>query len=244
MSEKGHNLGHAPRDASGRQAWPVDQDHRHPEATRGVEFRPCAGATGVFGNDEIDTSGFQKLPVALLAERATRDDRLGIRQRQLALRRVDEPEDVTVPGLRGESAKVLATDGKEDAGGFLWQSRDGSGEVGDVGPVVVVACLPRRALIGAKRRSRVFASRNRVPTHLCCEGMGRIHYMGYVFGPKKGGKALRAAETADARRQGLFDGCVGAPGIGKDRIHPVGGKVAGELARLAGAAEKKDACHG
>ncbi len=244
MSEKRHNLGHAMGNAARRQSRPVDQDHRNPEASGGIQFRPRTGAAGILGDYEVHTAGFQKFPVALLRERAARDHRLGVRQRQPALRRIDQPQNVVMPGLRGEGRQVLATDGKEDASGFLGQSRDSSGEVGDMSPVIAFACLPRRALIGAKRRIRVCTGGNCIPAHLGREGMGRIHHMGYAFGAQICGKAIGTTETADAGRQGLFHGGVGAPGIGKDGINALGREVAGKLACLTGAAEKKDACHG
>ena len=56
-------------------------------------------------------------------------------------------------------------------------------------------------------------------------------------------KPLHAAKTADAGGKRLGNRIVGAPGVGKDRIHPCLRQGLGQTAGLCGAAQNKNARH-
>lgn len=244
MSEKRHDLFDAARGEARRQHRTVDQDDRQAQRARRVELRPRACAAGVLGDDEVDAVAGQKFPVGSLGEGAARDDGRGIGQGQGDIGRIDEPEQIMVLRLDGEGAQALPADGKEDPRRCDRKGLDGRVHVGHMAPGVAEAGDPRRALEGGKRDAGRPAGGNRVPAHLRCERMGRVDHMGDPFGAQIAHQPLHAAEAADPGRQRLRPRRIGAPGIGKDRVGPRGGKGAGKPAGLGRAAEKKDARHG
>lgn len=244
MSEKHHNIRHVPDNAAGRRARPVDQDHRDPELARGIELCPRAAAARVLGDDMGDAVILQQRAIASFGERAARDHCNNIGQRQRTFGRVDQAQEVMVLRLRGETREVLLADGKEYAGRDLGQGGDGGLKIRNMGPVISVACLPRRAFIGAKRRAGFCASRDSVPAHLGREGMRRVDDVGYALGPQVVGKPLGAAEAADAGRQRLRDRRLCASSVGKNRVDAAFREMAGKVGGLGCSAQKKDAGHG
>lgn len=244
MSEERHHLFDCLRDGAAWQARPVDQDDRKPKRARGVELCPRAGAARVLGDHHVDAMSAQERNVALDVERAAGDDGGGVRQRQVALGRIDEPQEVVVFRAPRERREVLPADGQENAGGPRRQRARRSRKIGNMGPAVAVPRRPGRALISAERDPGLRASLDRVSAHSRGERMGGIDDMGYPFGPEKADKAGYAAKAADPCRQRLGHRRAGPAGVGKDRVDPRCGKMPGQQARFGGAAQKKDARHG
>ena len=244
MREPAHHLGYRGGHASVGQGGPVDHHHGQAKLARGDQLRlgPCPAR--ILGDNPADAMVGQKRQIAGLIEWAARDHRPCIRQRQRAIRRIDEAQKVMVLRLSGEGGKRLLADGKEDARGGVRQCCDGGVDAGHAAPVVPRPRSPWRAFEGDQRHAGFGGCVDGIPAHPRREGMGGVDQMGNTLGTKIVHQSRDAAKAADPRRQGLRDGRAGAPGIGKDRVRARFGQRAGKGGGFAGAPEKKDARHG
>ena len=120
----------------------VDQDHRQVQHAGGIQLGAGPGAPGVLGDDLADLVGFQQIKITRQRERAARNDGTGLWQWQV-FGRIDKAQKIMVLGLCGKNLKVLATDGKEDAGRVTGQRRHRRGDVGNGLPAVCLGGLPR-----------------------------------------------------------------------------------------------------
>lgn len=244
MTKECKNLVHVMRDTARWQDRSVDQDHGQAKCAGRVELRARAGSAGILRDDEIDPVLDQERPVLVLAERSTRDHRLGIPKGKGQVRRIDQPQKIVVLRLDGERAEILPPDGKEDTRGRLRKRIGGRSEGWNMRPLVPQAGAPGCALEGAKRDVRDLAGDQGVAADFGREGMCRIDDMGNALRAQVAGKAVGATKSSDPGWQGLPDRRRGAPGIGKARIHTTIGKAGRKLACLAGSAQKKDTRHG
>ena len=117
-------------------------------------------------------------------------------------------------------------------------------DISHVTPVVTWPCHPGGSFEADEGGARFLASRKGVATHLGGEGMRGIHDMADPRIPKVASQPVDAAKSTRPRRQRLRDGAAGAPGVGIDGVASGIAQGAGQLARLGGAAQQQDACHG
>ncbi len=242
--QPGHDLVRVASDGARRDGRAVDQDDRQGKRAGGGQFGLGARATGVLGDDDVDAVVGQQGKVTFGGEGAARDDGMGIGQGQRLGRRVDEAQKVMVLWGLGEKAKVLASDGEEDAARGRTKGSDGGFKVGDMGPVVLRSGNPRRAFEGDQGRSGFRTCSDGIRAHLRGERVGRVDDMGDGFGIEIGFQALDAAKAADADGQGLGDRGFGAAGVGIDSVHLRPGQRAGHLRGFGCSAQDEDARHG
>ena len=244
MTQPGHHRCHVMHDHPRWYGGPVDQDHPQMQRPRSVKLGPRAAATGILGNDQVDAAGFQQSQIVCLAKGPARNDGFSPRQRQRAGWRVDKPQQILMPGLCGKGREVLPPYGQKNAGRFFGQCRNGTGKVGDMGPVISVGGYPWRAFEGAKLNASRRTGGDGIFAHPCGKGVSRVNQVGDVFGTKILGQTGAATKTTDPHWQRLFNRIVSAPGIGKNRIHPLCRQLAGQSRSFGCATQKKDACHG
>ena len=244
MTDPGQDRCHVMDNQSCWHGGTVDHDDRQAEHPRGIQFGPRAAAAGVLGDNQLDATGFQQFQIIGLGKGAARDDMLGPRQGHRADRRIDKPQQILMPGLGGEGRQILPSNCQKDAGRLLGKRRNGGGYVGDMGPGIGLVWRPGRAFKGAKRNVGQLGGGDGITAHSRGKGMGCVDQMRDVFEAKIIGKPGNAAKAADPRRQGLLHRIVGASGIGKNRVEPLGCQLAGQGRGFGRAAQKKDSCHG
>jgi hypothetical protein len=222
--------------------WPADHHHRQREVARGFDF--CRGriAAGVFSHDEFGAEIRQHGAVVGAFERPARHDHLGIGQRQRRARRVDEPNQVGMLRVRGESLELQAADAEKHPARRRAERFGRRLQIIDLDPAVAGRALPGRALERQQRHGGHGAGSDRVCTHLRRERMGGVDDARNVSGAKIVHQTINAAKAAKApgnrRRRRVF----GTAGIGQYRVdiwivrhrlrEPVG---------VGGAAEDQDA---
>ena len=244
LGQPGHDIGCAAGDGAWGDGGAVNQDHRQGKRAGGGQFGfgPCAA--GVLGDDDVDAVVGQKRTVAFGGEGTPRDDGMGVGQGQGFGRWVDEAQKIVMLRGRGEGRKGLAAYCKEDAARRRADCGDGGFKVGDMGPAVTLARLPRGAFKGDKGRFGFVTGGDGIRAHLGGEGVCRVNNMGDCFGLDVSLEALDAAKAAHADRQGLGDGGFGATGVGIEGVHARCGQRAGHLRGFGRSAQKKDARHG
>lgn len=222
--------------------WPADHYHWQREVARRLDF--CRGkiTAGVLGHDDVCAVICQHSAIAGAVERPARHDNLRVGQRQRRARRIDQPDQISVLRMRGESLEMQPANAEKHPTRRRAERFGRRCEIIDLDPVVAGRALPGRALERQQRHICLGAGGDRVRAHLRRERMGGIDDARNVFGAKIVDQASHAAEAAkapgDQRRRWVF----GAAGIGQHCIdagitrhrlrEPVG---------VGGAAEDQDA---
>ena len=229
--------------------WPVghkgavDQDDGQGQGASSVKLGSRSGAASVFGDDMGDAVGLQQIKVALQRKRAARDKGRGLRQGQGG-GMIDQPQKVMMLGLCGEIFQVLPPDGQKHPCGGVGQGCDSAGHIGHMVPKVALHGLPRGAFKGYKRGFGQDCGLHRVVAHLGCEGVGCVDQVGNGILAQVIHQPHHPAKAADALRQGLTEGRLGAACVGKDRVNPLICQGFRQTRRLGCAAKQKDAGHG
>lgn len=241
MIQPSHHFGHGPHHASLGQGGAVDHDHRQAQDTRRDQLGLGPHAARILGDDMADPMRAQKLLIVHGGKRPARQNHRAIWQRRL-FGRIDQPQQI-VMRAGGKSAKVLLANRQENPRRDLGQRGNRGIDINHMQPSVARLCAPFRALQANQPNPRNRAGRNGIAAHLTCKGMGCIDHCADLLGPQVIDQALYATKAANPRWQGLGDGGLGAPRIGKHRIGPNFGEGAGQRAGLAGAAKDKAARH-
>ena len=246
MTQPAQHLGHRARHLPRGLVWlraqvrSRDQYDGQAQGLGCVNLGARTAAAGVFGDDMRDMMGAQQVQITLQGERPARDDRRRIGQRQHA-GRIDQAQQIMVPGLCGESGKVLFADGQKHPRRGLGQGGDGRcdirNEMATGEPTPGRALEPQQGDIGSGTGG------DGVAAHLRGKRVGGIDDMGDAFRNQPGVQALDAAETANPCWQVLGSRRVGASGIGKHRVNAAHGQCPGEGAGFGCAAQQKDALH-
>ena len=229
--------------------WPVghkgavDQDDGQGQGPCSVKLGQRSGAASVFGNDMGDAVGLQQVKVALQCKRAARDKGRGLRQGQGG-GMIDQPQKVMMLWLCGEIFQVLPPDGQKHPCGGVGQGRDSTGHVGHKMPKVALRRLPRGAFKGYKRGFGQGCGLHRVAAHLGGEGVGCVDEVGNGILAQVIHQPHHPAKAADALRQGLTEGRLGAACVRENRIKRLIGQGFRQIRRLGCAAKQKDAGHG
>jgi len=242
MTEPRQNLRHRCQDVPGRQGWPVDHYDGYPQSAGGQYFGLCPTAACVFGDDMGDVMIAQEARVTVHIKRAARDDDAGLRQGQCG-RRINKAQQVMVLGFGGEGAEVLLANGEEHVCCGIRQGSYGRGDIGNVGPIITLLGVPRRAFKGQELHATRKAGINGIPAHPGCKGVGGIDDMGDAVGLHIVTQARHTAEAADARGQRLRHGVGGAPCIGKHRVHALRREGCGKTGCFGGSPQQEKA-HG
>lgn len=222
----------------------IDQNHRKPERTRGIELGARALAAGILGDDEIDAMFLEQLAIADFGERTAFNNGLRIRKRQRVRRRIDQAQQVEMFGPHRERLQVLSADGEKDTRRRYGQSLDGTRHIRDQDPAVFRTWRPGRTLVGTKRDTFSRAGHDGMCAHLRGKRMRRIQHMSDPLGAKIVSQTFDAAEAADAHRQRLFGQRMRSAGVREDGIGTARSECGGQSAGFRRAAEKKDASHG
>ena len=220
MTKKGQYVVDAFRALSLGQCRPGDHDDGKAELTRGFDLGKRAGAPRVAGDDPFDIPRPHQVEIAGEGKGAARNDDASVRQRQCSIGSIRKSQSVGVLRTCGERCEVLPANGEEYAGALFGKCGGCGCNVLNLDPVVVRRSLPRRALQGDQRGSRRCASRDRVAAHLDRKRMRSIDNMRDPLPPDVVDQAAGAAEAADAGRQRLHRRCLGAAGVGVDRVKP------------------------
>ena len=221
----------------------VHHHDRQAQFSRRHELRLGALATCILGHDDLRAMVAHQGKVILVAEWPAAQYHPGIGQRQRLTGRIDQAQEVMMLRRRGEVAKALAADGKENTGRLHGQGCGSLLSALHRDPVLTRPGHPGGALQSHQGNSREFSGFHRVLRHLRREGMRGIDHMCDALVVQEGHQSLNAAKSPNALGQGLADRGLGAPGIGIDACHPRLGQGAGQVSCFGGAAQKKDARH-
>ena len=218
MSEPLHDLRHAfdPRPLGQSRA--LDHDDGQTKLAGGIDLGARALPARVAGHDPFDLPRAHQLQFTGKCERPSRNDELGISQRQRTVSSIDEAERVGVLRPGHERRDMLPADGEENIRSRLWQRGYGGRDIIHVDPDVVSGPDPRLALQRDQRRCRRPAGGERIAADLGCERMRCIDHMREFFLPNEIGKTVRPTEAADPDRQWLIDRNLCSSGIGIDRV--------------------------
>jgi hypothetical protein len=222
---------------------PCNHNDRQAKLTRRIDLGARACAAGVAGDHPFDTPRTQQLEFPDQCEWTTRDDKLGIRQRQRTSRGIDETERVGVLRRGRKWCDVLPADGEENARRLNRQRCDGGRDIHNLDPAITRRFDPRRALQRDQWRCGDTTRRNRISADLGCERMGRVDDMREFVPPNRIGKPVRAAEPADTGGQWLIDRDLRPAGIGIDRVEPRSRDCGRQQIGFARSAQDEDA-HG
>ena len=222
----------------------VDQPDRQAELAGGLQFRFCAAAAGILGDDQIAAMGAQEGEVGGEVKGAARDLGCDAGQRQ-RVRRIDKAQEVVMLRLRGEFRDMQAPDGEEDATGGPVQTLHRLAQVAQMGPAVTRAGRPGRAHQADQRDGGGQGRFMGVMAHLRRERVGCVDQMRDPLRRHPCRKALCPAETSGSDRDRLCARVFGAARIGERGGDAAIRQQAGELACLGGAAQdQKVRLHG
>ena len=140
--------------------------------------------------------------------------------------------------------QMLPSDGKEPPARRAGERGDGGVNVGHPLPVVAFSRHPGGAFQCQKGRAGHGTCGDGIAAHLGCEGVRGVNHMADRFGFEVGAKTLNSAKAAHPHRDRLVQRRVGPARVRIDALKPRLGNRTRQKARLRGAAEKKDACHG
>ncbi len=243
MTKKAQYLAEAFGAWSIGQLRPGDHDDGKAELTRGFDLGECAGPSGIASDYPFDIPRTQEIAIALEGEGTARNNDAGVRQRQRRIGRIRKAQGVGVLRPCGERPEMPTANREEDAGALFRERHNGRRQILNLDPVVAWRPFPRRALQGDQRDARCGAGRDRVAADLDRKRMGGIDDMADPLLPDVVDEAASPAESADAGRQRLPGGCLGAACIGVNCVEtPLGGSLRKTIG-VVGSAQDEGACH-
>ena len=190
----------------GRDCRAVDHDHRQAKPTRRLDLGVGTRAASILGNDDLDPVSLHQRRIRFGAIGATRDDRLGLWQRQRPFRRIDEPKQIEMLWVRRKVGQMHAANRKHDPLARPAKCGDRPGGIRNPLPSIAGFFGPRRARKSDQRNVGLLAGHNRIPAHLCGEGVCRVDHMGDPMGLEMLNQPLDPAKTTHTLRQGLAHG--------------------------------------
>lgn len=241
MIKPRQNLVHAARQLARGQGGPVDHDDRQMKRPRSTQLGRSARAASILGDDMGDRMIPHHGCIARHIKGTARDDRAGLWQRHGS--GIDKAQQVVMLWPAGESGKVLFADSQKHAGGLVGQGIHCRCDIGHASPVITALRLPCRTLQCDQCGVGQAAGLHGVAAHFCGERVGGVDDMGDGLVTQIVRQALDPAKAADPRGQGLRQGRIGAPRIGKYCIRAGVSQTLRQGAGLGRAAKQKDACH-
>lgn len=188
--------------------------HQHGdfETARCGQFAVSGCSTTVLADNGVDAMLFEQRQFAGFAERAASENTGGMGQIERRLDRIDAADQVKMLPRRGKDGNLLASEGKEYPARRLAERVHGLFEAGDGQPAVALDRTPWRAFEPDQRYVGHRSRRNGICRDLRGMGMGGVDDGGDVAFVQKGGKAVRAAEAAETKRNRLHGRLAGTPG--------------------------------
>lgn len=227
----------------GRRAF--DQHDRQAERSGGVELRFRAGPPGVPRDYQVDGVFDQQRAIAVGIERSAGHDDMMARQRRRRRGRIDETQQVPVPGPRREGFEPLPAEGEENPPRRTGQRLDRRHEIGNRRPSVSGARAPWWSGKRYHWDAALGARSDGIAADLRREGMRGVDQMGDALGPQMRDEPRHPAEPADAHRKRLRARCRRSPRVGERRPLALRRQGFGEPTGFGGSAENEDvASHG
>ena len=248
MTQPVHHLRHRSQHAARRQRGPIKigpvyQDYRQTVRASGYQLGLGACPAGIFGDNMGNSVLLQQVKVARDIKRAARDNGRGVWQRQRAIRRIDQPQQIVVLRFDPKRRQVLLADGEEHAGGPVRQHGHRSRDIGHCGPVIAGGGFPSGAFKGHKRHTGQRACVQSVLADLRGERMRCIDDMGNALVVQELRQPRHTAKTARSHWDRLTVRGRRAPRVGIDRVEVRACQRLRQLASLSRATQQKDARH-
>ncbi len=238
-----HNLLLRFQNATPRQGGAVHNDDGHAQFPRRIQFRPCANATGIFGDDHVDGVVLQKGAIPGQVKGASGDFKRVIGQGNGGFGLIHKAQQIVMRGRAGKEVNILFANRQKDAAGRIAKRVQNTGIIRDMLPCVARTGLPRRAFKTDQRRVGLRGSIQCIARHLRGEWVGGINDMCDVFRADIINQTINTAKAANTGWQGLAARTIGAPGIGKNGICTAIGQMTRKARGLGRAAQKKDFLH-
>lgn len=232
-----HDLGNGPAHRPLGQSGAVDHDDRNTKRPGGKDLRLGSGSARILGHQQLRPMCAHQGQIILQPKRATCDDDLGVRQREVPGRHIDQPGQEAVLREMREVGKMLTADRQEDPLARAVQRRRGARHVRNMGPVVLRFFRPGGPLEGAKRHCGHGAGLQGIAADPGRKGMGRVNDLPDAVALQECRKPLGPAEPADMHGNRLLAGTGHAPRIGQKRRPARLGYGLCQPARLGGAAK-------
>lgn len=232
-----HDLGNGPAHRPLGQLRPVDHEDRDTERPGRDDLRLGPGSARVLGDQQFRPVRAHQVQIILQPKRATCDDDLGVRQRKVPSRRIDQPGQEAVLREMREVGEMLTADRQEHPLAGTVQRRRGTRDVGNMGPVVLRCCRPRRPLESTKRHLGQGAGLQGIAADPGRKGMGRVDDLPDAVALQESRKPLGSSEPADMHGNRLSAGVGHASRIGQKRRPPRLGDGLCQPARFGGAAQ-------
>jgi len=243
MTEPGQHLINALDPRPLCKLWPRDHDHGKTELACRIDFRAGAIAARIARDQPFDAALAHQRKIAYEREGTARHDHLGARQRQRAIRRVDEAQRIGMLRLLGERREVLAADGEEDARTHVGQGGNGRRDILNLDPAIAVSFRPWRPFQREQRHAGGRTGDGGVAAHLGGKRMRRIDDMRDLSFADEVGETLGAAKAANARRQRMRKRNLRPSRIGIDRVDSFARERCGKCVGVACSAQDEGARH-
>ncbi len=212
-------------------------------SARGIQLGARARAARILGDDHLDAVFAQQGQFARRREGAAIHDQMmvGPGRRRGG---IDEAQQVEMLRGLGKVADGLAAKCQEHARRVGAERSDRLFGIRHADPAITGAFHPFGSGQREQRHARPLRRRNRIGADPRGEGVGRVDQMRHAFALQVIGQPLDPAEPADAYRDRLGAGVLGAARIAQHRAYPALRQRGGQRARLGRAAEQKDMAHG
>lgn len=198
----------------------VDHDDRQAQPPRRLDLGVGTRAAGILGDDNIDLISLHKGRIRVRTKGATSNNRLDLRQGQRIPRRIDQPKQIEVLGVRGKFRQMHATDCQHHPLARPAERGNRPGNVRNPLPLITVFLDPSGASKSDQWNVSLSAGHNRIPAHLRGKRVRRVDHMGDPMGPKILNQPLNPAKTTHALRQGLAHRSLNTSGEGNRASDP------------------------
>ncbi len=181
---------------------PCDHDDRQAKVARRFDLGVGRSTSGILGDDDVDLLVFQQTGLAGTIKRSPRLQEANVGRQDFLLRRIDGARDVVMLRRRREGVQVETPQAEKHPTRRRTEGRRGCIGVAHDMPVIASLGLPGRSRDRNQRNAGSATGGDGVGRNLVGVGMRRIDdYSDRMIG-EEAGKAVGAAEAADARRSG------------------------------------------
>ena len=213
MSQPVQNLRDARKFSPLRQDGTIDHQHRKAKRPRRVQLGACSDATRVPGHNQLRAMALHQRLVIRFNKGSPGHHHIDIRQGQ-PVGFVHKAQQVLMLALSRELLKMHAANGQENALRFTCESVNRCSDIRHMVPCVAGLRHPHLSRQRSQRGPGFTAGFDRIPAHLCREGVGRIHNMGKLVFANEGRKAIGATKSPDSNRHRLRAGLLHPTRIG------------------------------
>ena len=196
-----------------RQDRTVDHQHRKAKRPRRVQLGARTCAARVSGHNQLRAVAPHQRPVTGFSKRSPCHHHMGIRQGQ-PVGFIHKAQQVVMLTLSRKHLKMHAANSQKNALRFTRESVNRCRDILHMVPCISGLRYPHLSRQRDQRDQGFMAGPDRIPAHLCREGMSCIHNMGKCVFANKCRKAIGATKSPNADRQWLRAGLLHATGIG------------------------------